>query len=149
MFNFHFKAIFKNANFVAACNRAKSLNGRIHLLGLVSDGGVHAHIDHLFALLEGAKFNEVPQAFIHFFSDGRDTSPTSGSGFVQSVLDKTTQLGYGSLSTIMGRYYAMDRDKRWERIQIAIEGLIEGVGEKTTPEEVVNIVKNNYTNGKT
>lgn len=118
------------------------------MLGLVSDGGVHAHIDHLFALLEGAKDNGVAKTFIHFFSDGRDTSPTSGAGFVQAVLDKTSQLNYGSLSTVMGRYYAMDRDKRWERIQIAVEGLVEGVGEKTTPQEVVNVVKNNYANGK-
>ena len=141
------QAIHKNVNFVAACNRAKTTsNGRLLLLGLVSDGGVHAHIDHLYSLLEGAKVNGVPQTFIHFFSDGRDTSPTSGAGFVQSVLDKTNQLKYGSLATVMGRYYAMDRDKRWERIQIAVEGLVDGNGEKTTPQEVVNVVKKNYAN---
>jgi len=118
-------------------------------LGLVSDGGVHAHIDHLFALLEGAKVNKVPQTFIHFFSDGRDTSPTSGEGFIQQVIDKTKALDYGSLSTIMGRYYAMDRDKRWERIQIAFEGLVEGKGERTSLEEAVNVVKRNYSEGVT
>ncbi|CAG2100935.1 unnamed protein product [Medioppia subpectinata] len=139
------KAIHKNANFVDACSRAKSTSsGRLHLLGLVSDGGVHAHIDHLFALLEGAKVNAVPNTYIHFFSDGRDTSPTSGAGFVQQVIDKTKELSYGSLSTIMGRYYAMDRDKRWERIQIAYEGLFEGKGTETTLDQVVDVVKQNY-----
>jgi len=108
---------------------------------------VHAHINHLFALLEGAKANGVPQTFIHFFSDGRDTSPTSGVGYLQAVIDKTSQLSYGSLATIMGRYYAMDRDKRWERIQIAVEGLVDGIGEKATISEVVNTVKSNYANG--
>lgn len=129
-----------------ACERAKSTNGRLNLLGLVSDGGVHAHIDHLFALLEGAKVNQVPKTFIHFFSDGRDTSPTSGVKFVQAVLDKINHLNYGSLSTIMGRYYAMDRDKRWERIQIAVEGLVDGIGHKTTPKEVIDVIKMNYEN---
>lgn len=134
---------------MAACNRAKNTSGgRLLLLGLISDGGVHAHINHLFSLLEGAKSNGVPQTFVHFFSDGRDTSPTSGASHVQAVLDKTKQLSYGSLSTIMGRYYAMDRDKRWERIQLAVEGLVEGKGEKTTPEEAVNVVKKNYANSK-
>lgn len=109
---------------------------------MVSDGGVHAHIDHLFALLEAAKILGVPNTYIHFFSDGRDTSPTSGAGFVQQVIDKTKE--YGHLSTIMGRYYAMDRDKRWERILIAYEGLFEGKGTETTLAEVVNVVKQNY-----
>ncbi|XP_017486153.1 PREDICTED: 2,3-bisphosphoglycerate-independent phosphoglycerate mutase-like [Rhagoletis zephyria] len=144
------KAIHKNANFVAACERAKTVSGgRLQLLGLVSDGGVHAHIEHLYSLLEGAKVNGVPTTYVHFFSDGRDTSPTSGAGFVQAVLDRCKALGYGSLATIMGRYYAMDRDKRWERIQLAVEGLVDGVGEKTTPEEVVAVVKKNYANNVT
>ena len=131
---------------MGACSRAKTTSGgRLHLLGLVSDGGVHAHIDHLFALLEGAKANGVPNTFIHFFSDGRDTSPTSGAGFVQNVIDTTRELSYGQLSTIMGRYYAMDRDKRWERILIAYEGLVEGKGTTSSLSEVVNLVKSNYS----
>ena len=145
---FLLQAIEKNGNFVAACQRASSGTGRLHFLGLVSDGGVHAHINHLFALLQGAKTNGVPQSFIHFFSDGRDTSPTSGVGFVQAVLDKTKEIGHGQLATIMGRYYAMDRDKRWERIQIAVEGLVDGIGETSSPETAVESVKANYENGK-
>lgn len=144
------KSIYTNANFVKACNRAKDISGgRLHLLGLVSDGGVHSHINHLFALLEGAKQNGVKETFVHFFSDGRDTSPTSGSQFVEQVINKTKELNYGLLSTIMGRYYAMDRDKRWERILIAFKGLVEGVGEKTSLEEVVNVINRNYGNGIT
>ncbi|RWS30563.1 2:3-bisphosphoglycerate-independent phosphoglycerate mutase-like protein [Leptotrombidium deliense] len=140
------QAIFQNENFVAACNQAKSAsNSRLHLLGLISDGGVHAHIDHLLSLVEGAKKHGVENLFIHFFSDGRDTSPTSGVTYIAKVLDKLKQLNYGSISTIMGRYYAMDRDKRWERIKIAYEGLVEGKGEKSSPDAVINLVKERYS----
>ena len=144
---FDFKAIIQNEVFIEACERAKqSSNGRIHFLGLISDGGVHSHINHLFSLLEGAKQHQVPKAFIHFFSDGRDTSPTSGVEYIKQLQDKMKELNYGALSTLMGRYYAMDRDKRWERIQIAYEGLVEGIGDKATNENIIEVVKNNYTN---
>ena len=139
------KAIYKNPEFVKACERAKTVSGgRLHLLGLVSDGGVHGHIQHLFSLLEGAKENGVPQVFIHFFADGRDTSPTSGITYVQQLLNKLKELGYGKLSTIIGRYYAMDRDKRWERIKIAYEGLVQGKGEEANLEQVVNVIQQRY-----
>lgn len=138
------KAIQKNENFVNACNTAKGGTGRLHLLGLVSDGGVHAHIDHLFCLLEGAKVNGVPETYIQFFGDGRDTSPTSGAGFVHQVLMKLKELQYGTLATVTGRYYAMDRDKRWERIKIAYEGMVQGLGEKTTPESLVQLINDRY-----
>ena len=139
------KAIDNNKNFVDACTEAKtSSGGRLHLLGLVSDGGVHAHINHLFAMLEAAKNNGVPQTFIQFFSDGRDTLPNSGIGFVKQTIDKTKELNYGSIATIMGRYYAMDRDKRWERIKIAYDGLVSGVGEESTLEGVESLIKTRY-----
>lgn len=137
-------AIDKNPHFVEVCNHAKSATGRLHLLGLVSDGGVHAHIDHMFAILEAAKAHAVPNTFIQFFGDGRDTSPTSTVKYVQQVLDKTRALGYGSLATIVGRYYAMDRDNRQERIQVAYEGLVQGTGEKTTPADVVKLIQSRY-----
>lgn len=140
------KAIHKNATFVQACERAKTKSGgRLHLLGLVSDGGVHGHIRHLFSLIEGAKANGVPEVFIHFFGDGRDTSPTSGVTYLQQLLDHIKSLGYGKLSTIVGRYYAMDRDKRWERIQVAYEALVSGKGETSTVDSVVELVKSRYT----
>ena len=134
-----------NSNFVDACHTAKTKSGgRLHLLGLVSDGGVHAHINHLFALLAGAKANGVPKTFIHFFSDGRDTLPHSGVHYLKQTLSKTKELGYGSIATIMGRYYAMDRDKRWERIKIAYDGLVQGVGENSTAESVEELIKSRY-----
>lgn len=139
------KAIGNNAHFVEACNNAKSGTGRLHLLGLISDGGVHGHINHLFALLEAAKGHGVPNTYIHFYADGRDTSPTSGVTYVQQVLDKIKQLGYGSLTTITGRYYAMDRDNRHERIKLAYEGMVQGIGEKCAPDGVVQLIQKRYT----
>uniref|UniRef100_A0A646QEE1 phosphoglycerate mutase (2,3-diphosphoglycerate-independent) n=1 Tax=Hemiscolopendra marginata TaxID=943146 RepID=A0A646QEE1_9MYRI len=138
------KSIYKNKYFVAACNNAKSSTGRLHLLGLISDGGVHAHINHLFALLEAAKIEGVPNTYVHFFADGRDTSPTSGVTYIQQVLDHLNKNQYGKLATIMGRYYAMDRDKREERIKLAYEGMVQGKGEKTSPDQVIKLVESRY-----
>lgn len=138
------KKLGDNPYFVECANNAKNGTGRLHLLGLVSDGGVHAHINHLFSLLEAAKKQGVPNTYIHFFGDGRDTSPTSGVKYVQQVLDHIKNLGYGSLSTITGRYYAMDRDNRHERIKLAYEGMVQGIGEETTPAEVVSLIHKRY-----
>jgi 2,3-bisphosphoglycerate-independent phosphoglycerate mutase len=102
---------------------------RVHFLGLVSDGGVHSHIRHLMALVEAAKAYGVPQCFIHFFADGRDTSPKSATTYLRQLLEFLQKINYGTLVDITGRYYAMDRDKRWERVQLAYEGLVAGVGE--------------------
>ncbi|PIK37305.1 putative 2,3-bisphosphoglycerate-independent phosphoglycerate mutase-like [Apostichopus japonicus] len=137
-------SLWQKEAFVKACERAKSGNGRLHFLGLVSDGGVHSHISHLFSLLEGAKSHGVPSAFVQFFADGRDTSPTSGVTYIQQVLDHLARNEYGSLATIVGRYYAMDRDKRYERIKIAYEGLVQGTGESCTKENVVQLVQSRY-----
>ncbi|XP_022094361.1 2,3-bisphosphoglycerate-independent phosphoglycerate mutase-like [Acanthaster planci] len=138
------KSIMNKPAFVEAYTRAKNGNGRIHLLGLVSDGGVHSHIAHLKGLLVGLKEKGVPKTFIQFFSDGRDTSPVSGVKYIQEVLDYTKNIGYGSLATVVGRYYAMDRDKRYERNKIAYEGLVQGIGEKATPNDIVQVVQNHY-----
>jgi 2,3-bisphosphoglycerate-independent phosphoglycerate mutase len=137
--------------FVSACNNAKAKNGRLHLLGLVSNGGVHSHIDHLLGMIDGAKKLGVPHLYIHFFGDGRDTSPTSGVEFLQTVLDhvKLSAGGYGTLSTVVGRYYAMDRDKRWERIQVAYDALVGGEGEQGSAEQAVEIVSKRYENQET
>ncbi|XP_031567339.1 2,3-bisphosphoglycerate-independent phosphoglycerate mutase-like [Actinia tenebrosa] len=133
-----------NKALAAAAERAKKSNGRFHFLGLISDGGVHSHIDQLFGLVEAVKELGVPKTFIQFFSDGRDTRPTSGVGYVQQVIDKLKELNYGSLATITGRYYAMDRDKRWERIKIAFEGLVQGKGETTTLNKCIDVIKSRY-----
>ncbi|XP_074615241.1 2,3-bisphosphoglycerate-independent phosphoglycerate mutase-like [Acropora palmata] len=138
------KEFAKNEVLAAAAERAKAGNGRLHYLGLVSDGGVHAHINHLESLIDAAKELSVPKCFIQFFSDGRDTSPTSGVTYVDRVLKKLKEINYGSLATVVGRYYAMDRDKRWERIKIAYEGLVQGKGEATTPDKLIEVIKGRY-----
>jgi 2,3-bisphosphoglycerate-independent phosphoglycerate mutase len=131
---------------VHAFERAKK-TGRLHLAGLVSDGGVHAHLDHLIYLLSSAKKAGIPKTFIHFFGDGRDTAPKSLTGFLSTLLDWCKKEQYGDLATITGRYYAMDRDKRWERVQIAFEGIVQGKGEKTS--DALATVNSRYEAGET
>jgi 2,3-bisphosphoglycerate-independent phosphoglycerate mutase len=112
----------------------------------VSDGGVHSHITHLFALLETAKEQGIPHVFIHFFGDGRDTAPTSGAGYMKDLLDfiSDKKLGYGKIGTVVGRYYAMDRDKRWERVKVAVDGLVQGEGEKVDDHGIVSKMEERY-----
>ncbi|KAJ1917846.1 hypothetical protein H4219_002956 [Mycoemilia scoparia] len=134
-------------------DEAKSGNGRLHLCGLVSDGGVHSHIKHLFGLLKAAKEAGVPEAYVHFFADGRDTHPKSTTKYLKELLDELKALDYGSLATICGRYYAMDRDKRWERVQIAFDGMTQAKGEKVEspndPKSVISTVEKRYENNET
>ncbi|KAF9279164.1 hypothetical protein BGZ68_008081 [Mortierella alpina] len=129
-------------NIKASFEHAKAGNGRLHLMGLISDGGVHSHINHLFALLDAAKEAQVPEVYIHFFGDGRDTSPRSAAGYMKQLVEKTEEIKYGKIATIIGRYYAMDRDKRWERIKIAVDGLVSGEGEKAT--DPVQAIEDSY-----
>ena len=96
-----------------------------------SDGGVHSHIHHLKTLLKTAKDEGVPEAYVHFFGDGRDTDPKSGLGHLKDLLAYMKKIEYGSIATVVGRYYAMDRDKRWERVKIAVDALVKGEGEGT------------------
>lgn len=133
-------------NIVKSFQRAKDGNGRLHLLGLISDGGVHSHIKHLFGLLQVAKEIGVPEVFIHFFGDGRDTDPKSSVKYMQQLLEKTRELGIGELATVVGRYYAMDRDKRWDRVEIAMKGLVTGEGEDAT--DPVDAIKQRYEKGE-
>ncbi|KAJ5683942.1 2-3-bisphosphoglycerate-independent phosphoglycerate mutase [Penicillium maclennaniae] len=128
---------------VAKCfTRAKEGNGRLHLCGLVSDGGVHSNITHLFALLEVAKEMQIPQVFIHFFGDGRDTDPKSAVIYMEQLLKKTKELGVGEIATVVGRYYIMDRDKRWERVEIGMKGLVTGEGEESS--DPLQTIKERY-----
>jgi len=136
--------LLHNDNFINSCTRAKEGNGRLHLLGLVSDGGVHSHMNHLVGMLHCAQVLGVQQCFVHFFADGRDTRPTSGAGYLQTIQKKLDETKYGSVATIMGRYYAMDRDKRHERIKIAYEGLVQGIGEECKPEDGVKLMEMRY-----
>ena len=108
--------------------RTKAGSGRLHLMGLVSDGGVHSHQNHIYALLEMARQAEVPEVFVHVFLDGRDTPPSSGLGYVRQLMDKMAEIGIGKVATVSGRYWAMDRDKRYERVAVAYRALVEGEG---------------------
>lgn len=137
----------KVENIAASFKRAKDGNGRLHLLGLVSDGGVHSNITHLIGLLKVAKEMEIPHVFIHFFGDGRDTDPKSSAKYMQDLLDATKEVGIGEIATVVGRYYAMDRDKRWERVEVAVKGILSGEGEDST--DPVKTIKERYEKGET
>ncbi|KAF8836494.1 cofactor-independent phosphoglycerate mutase [Paxillus ammoniavirescens] len=141
------KQFHENKNILGSMNRAKEGNGRLHLLGLVSDGGVHSHIHHLKALLETAKKTGVPHTYIHFFGDGRDTAPTSAKGYAEDLLSFIKSESYGELATVVGRYYAMDRDKRWDRVKVAVDALVEGEGEETN--DVLKTIQERYEKKET
>ncbi|PKD43980.1 2,3-bisphosphoglycerate-independent phosphoglycerate mutase [Rhodohalobacter barkolensis] len=119
---------FENSVLTEAFDKAKA-NGRIHFMGLFSDGGVHSHNEHLFALMEMAKKYDIDQAYVHAFTDGRDTSPHGGAEYLKEFEQKAKEIGTGTLASVVGRYYAMDRDKRWERTQKAYDLLVHGKGE--------------------
>ena len=121
---------FENPEFLAAADTCKKNDSALHLFGLVSDGGVHSHLTHLFGLLEFAKRQELKKVYVHCFLDGRDTPPTSGKEFVAELEKKMQQLGIGEVASVMGRYYAMDRDKNWDRVQKAYDVLTKAEGEK-------------------
>ena len=104
-------------------------------MGLVSDGGVHSHMSHIYALLELAKRKGVPQVYVHCYMDGRDTPPDSGLGFVRALKRKMKEIGIGKIATVCGRFYAMDRDNRWERIEKAYDMLVLSKGERATDAE--------------
>ncbi|MDO4516892.1 MAG: 2,3-bisphosphoglycerate-independent phosphoglycerate mutase [Bacillota bacterium] len=121
-------SFFENPAYLDAVETCKKHDSALHLMGLLSDGGVHSHITHLFALLELAKRHDLSQVFVHVFLDGRDVSPTSGKGFVEQLQAKLAELGVGQIATISGRYYAMDRDSRWDRLQRAYDAMVCGEG---------------------
>ncbi|WP_373520541.1 2,3-bisphosphoglycerate-independent phosphoglycerate mutase [Aquiflexum sp.] len=125
---------------------AKAENKKVHFIGLVSDGGVHAHIDHLKGLCNAAKFQGLTQVFIHAFTDGRDTDPKSGIHYL-SELTEHFQHSVGKIATVVGRYYAMDRDKRWERVKLAYDALVHGEGEKS--KDIIASIVKSYSNGVT
>ena len=120
----------KNEALLKAMNNAKDNGKALHFMGLLSDGGVHSHNTHLYALLEMAKRVGVEKVFVHCFMDGRDVPPSSGKDYVKELMDKLEEIGVGKIATIMGRYYAMDRDNRWERVEKAYAAMVYGEGEQ-------------------
>ena len=123
--------IYENPQIKAAFEYAKTSGKGLHLMGLTSNGGVHSSLDHIFALCDIAKHYELSNVFLHCFMDGRDTDPRSGKGFIEQLLNHT-QATTGHIASIIGRYYAMDRDKRWERVKVAYDLLINGEGKQAT-----------------
>ena len=121
---------------------------QLHFLGLLSDGGVHSHINHLFALLEMAKRHKVENVFIHCFMDGRDTPPDSGRHYIRQLQQKLRELGVGKIATLIGRYYAMDRDNRWERVELAYRAIVHGEAE-TKSNDPVAAIERSYEQGVT
>ncbi|RXT04046.1 2,3-bisphosphoglycerate-independent phosphoglycerate mutase [Ammoniphilus sp. CFH 90114] len=119
---------FENETFLGAMRHVKEKDTKLHLYGLLSDGGVHSHIRHLFALLELAKKQQIEKVYIHAFLDGRDVSPDSATRYVQEAQMKMQELGVGQFATVQGRYYAMDRDKRWERTEKSYRAMVYGEG---------------------
>ena len=138
---------FKNEALLAAMKNAKENDSAIHFMGLLSDGGVHSHITHLFGLLEMAKKEGLNKVYVHCFLDGRDTPPASGKGYIQQLQAKMDELGVGEIGVVSGRYYAMDRDNRWDRVELAYNALTKGEGVKGT--DAAEAVQASYDDGKT
>lgn len=133
---------FKNEALLKAMENCKKNGSDLHLFGLLSDGGVHSHITHLYGLLELAKREGVSNVYVHAFLDGRDTAPTSGKGFAEALTNKMEELGVGEIATVMGRYYVMDRDNRWDRVEKAYRAMVCGEGD--TADNGVEAIKNSY-----
>ncbi len=133
---------FSIPELVTAIENCKKNHSKLHIMGLVSDGGVHSHQRHLFALLELAKRKDFEDVYVHCFLDGRDTPPASAEGYLAELEAKMSEKGVGKIATIMGRFYAMDRDKRWNRIQKAYDAMVKGEGEKASSASVA--IENSY-----
>lgn len=138
---------FQNEALLKGIANVKKNNSDLHLYGLLSDGGVHSHNTHLYGLLELAKREGVKNVYVHCFLDGRDTAPSSGKGFVEQLEAKMAEIGVGKIASISGRYYVMDRDNRWDRVQKAYDILTKGEGE--TAESAESAMEASYANGVT
>ncbi len=138
---------FTNEAFLAAIENCKQHNSSLHLWGLCSDGGVHSHLEHLYALVEMAKQHGLTKVFVHCFMDGRDVPPSSGKGYVEQVDAKLKQIGCGKIASVMGRYYAMDRDNRFERVEKAYAALTYGEGD--TANSAAEAMQSSYDAGVT
>ncbi|MBT2643485.1 2,3-bisphosphoglycerate-independent phosphoglycerate mutase [Bacillus sp. ISL-41] len=135
----------KNETFLAAIKHAKEKGTALHLMGLLSDGGVHSHIEHMFALLKLAASEGLEKVYVHGFLDGRDVGPKTAPGYIEHALEKMNEIGVGEFATISGRYYSMDRDKRWERVEKSYRSMVYGDG--PTYSNPMELIEDNYNNG--
>ena len=138
---------FQNEALKKAMENAKAKDSALHLFGLLSDGGVHSHITHLYGLLEMAKREGLSKVYVHGFMDGRDTAPTSGIEYVKALEEEMAKIGVGKIASLSGRYYAMDRDNRWDRVEKAYRVLT--LGEGNTASDAVSAMQASYDDGKT
>lgn len=140
-------SILKNKEIVSAYEYAKQNGKNIHLMGLTSNGGVHSSLDHLFTLIDISKTYGIKNTFVHCFMDGRDTDPKSGKGFIKQVTEKCAEVPGAAIASIVGRFYAMDRDKRWERVKVGYDLIIHGEGKQTT--DMVEAMQESYDDNVT
>ena len=140
-------SILKNKEIVSAYTYAKEQGKNVHLMGLTSNGGVHSSLDHLFKLIEIGKEYGVKNTFVHCYMDGRDTDPQSGKGFIQQVTDECKKAGNAAIASIVGRFYAMDRDKRWERVKVGYDLIVKGEGKQAA--DMVQAMQESYDEGVT
>ena len=133
---------FSVPEFVKAIENCKQNNSKLHIMGLLSDGGVHSHMRHLFALLELAKRKDFEDVYVHCFLDGRDTPPASAEGYIMQLEEKMKEKGIGKIATISGRFYSMDRDKRWQRIEKSYNAMVNGIGEKA--QSAISAIESSY-----
>ena len=133
---------FAIPEFIEAIENCKKYNSKLHILGLVSDGGVHSHIRHLYGLLEMAKRRDFENVYVHCFLDGRDTPPASAENYITQLEEKMREKGIGKIASLSGRYYAMDRDKRWDRVKKCYDALVNGEGNKATSATIA--IENSY-----
>lgn len=141
------RTLFKNSRLVSLMESARENRKSLHFIGLVSDGGVHSHIEHLLGLLEMAKEKNLSNVFVHVFLDGRDTPPKSGSGYIRQLEEFMARIKTGKIATVSGRYYAMDRDRRWDRVQKAWDAMVSGKGNyASTAQEAI---EKSYRENKT
>src|SRR5271169_3543791 len=141
--------LFSAPVLVEAMKKAATGGRRLHFFGLISDGGVHSHQNHLYALLRMAKQNGVDRVFVHCFMDGRDTLPTNGAGYIEQLQQKMREYGIGKIATVSGRYYAMDRDKKWEREKKAFDAMVDGNAEGGRFFDPIQGVKDSYNDETT
>lgn len=140
-------SFFKNDVLLREIEKTKNRSGKLHLMGLASDGLVHSSLEHLYALLRLCKQKQMKDVVIHAFLDGRDTSPTAGAGYAEEIMSKCKEIGIGRLGTVIGRYFAMDRDKRWQRIKKAYDLIATGTGLKTS--DPVRTIRDYYSKNTT
>jgi 2,3-bisphosphoglycerate-independent phosphoglycerate mutase len=140
-------SFFENEQLNKAVEHALKNNSKLHLMGLCSDIGVHSLLEHLYGLLELAKHKGLKKVYVHAFTDGRDSPPTSGAGYLAAIEKKMAEIGVGQIASVMGRFYAMDRDKRWERVQAAYECMTSGIGNKAR--STAEAIKASYEKNET